>query len=190
MSVTKYKLLFLFAYLSLTAFSCEEDVISYVNIQLEADESTYQDGYYLLKLDYYADTYLKVKQGEKSLKKVYGTFNNISNVDRSCYGKQGVDIGNGTVLFNFSGRPYLDLLELKFPDAKSFNNVAIDLNDRTCYPAAPINYNTEPINLEKSPHIFPVKPDTLNHLYVTIDGIVVFDENILITTKKKIIEIK
>jgi hypothetical protein len=87
----------------------------------------------------------------------------------------------GTLYMRFSGTLWMRIC----------SRISIDLKDRSCYPVSSFKTQyTEPIKLKNGPFIFPVKPDTFNRLYVVIDDIVVFNEEIYISTEKTILEIK
>ncbi|MFM2395100.1 MAG: hypothetical protein RLZZ546_3083, partial [Bacteroidota bacterium] len=66
-------------------------------------------------------------------------------------------------------------------------NIVVDLFNERCQSVHQIG---EVINLDNAPFVFPVRIDTFNRVYVTIDDKVVLDENIYIGSEKVVKEIQ
>ena len=186
----KFSLVGLLFILTLCAFSCEKEKEVFFELDVVAEDSPYDNSFYLLQFTlntYYDSEYKRIQTGEAhQFKLVSYVYPIISIVDGSCYGRY-FDPSLKEEL-KLSGRPYMDLLELKFPEAQKNNVLFVDFNTSGC--DTDLSYFAERINTDSGPFIYPVKPDTLNHLIVQMDGEILFNQDVYVGTDKVVLEIK
>lgn len=192
MWATNYKGACLFSFFLFYGFQCQEDASNYYTLKIESPASQYKEAFYMLGIDPYFDNkFLKIKPGENTTRKMWGVgLGELRILNRSCnqyFGNNSTPTDAHILEVKFTGRPFMDLLELKFPEAKNFNKILIDLNDKDC--AARFERGQR-INLKNPPFLFPVRPDTFNRIYISIDDVVVLDDSIYVGTEKIIKEIK
>ncbi len=184
MWVTKYKLMIAFLVLSLYGFQCDEDPVEMlIEFETITASSQYDNAFYLIafnEFDGIESDYIKLPTGTTKNWKLKATnFTGIVAPPIDC-NSNFIELNNSKI--NISGRPFMDLLEVSFPNIRPFNQVFIDFGKGDCLTTDSLSHNKIFINPSFTSKVFPVKVDTITHVIIQIDGVRKFEKDILFGT--------